>query len=463
VNDEKFPIKNIAYILLSLLIVILSLLIPRPSGLSRDGTVMLGILIMAAVLWITEAIPLAVTGILIMILQPLLTSMDASQVFSNFGNKAIFFIIGSFMLATAIEKHGLHKRIALKILSWFGKGPKIFLFGTLLVGALLSLIMQEHAVAILLLPVFMHILVSMKLTPKASNFGIATMIALTFGTSIGSWGTLLGGARNPLTIGFLENLGYQISFLEWIKMALPMVFIALPFAWLVLVTLFPPEIKDIEVARKEIEKDVVSMGKMGMEEKKVLIIYSIVVFMWIFMSQQIGVAVIALIGVVLMFSFRVVNWADVEKGVQWGIILLYGGAITMGIGLQQTGAAEWLAKNILLLVGENPYAALASLIIVGFMLTNLMSNTAAVAFLLPIGIGISGAVGLSPVVTSFAIALAGGGAFMLIIATPGAAIAYSSGYFSPKHLLKAGFFTSIICMFFLFLIAVFYWQGILGL
>jgi len=304
VNDEKFPIKNIAYILLSLLIVILSLLIPRPSGLSRDGTVMLGILIMAAVLWITEAIPLAVTGILIMILQPLLTSMDASQVFSNFGNKAIFFIIGSFMLATAIEKHGLHKRIALKILSWFGKGPKIFLFGTLLVGALLSLIMQEHAVAILLLPVFMHILVSMKLTPKASNFGIATMIALTFGTSIGSWGTLLGGARNPLTIGFLENLGYQISFLEWIKMALPMVFIALPFAWLVLVTLFPPEIKDIEVARKEIEKDVVSMGKMGMEEKKVLIIYSIVVFMWIFMSQQIGVAVIALIGVVLMFSFR---------------------------------------------------------------------------------------------------------------------------------------------------------------
>ena len=463
VNNERFQAKNIAYISLSMLIVILSLLLPRPAELSRDGMVMLGILMMAAVLWITEVIPLAVTGILIMILQPLLTSMEASQVFSNFGNKAVFFIIGSFMLATAIEKHGLHKRIALKMLSWFGKGPKIFLFGALLVGATLSLIMQEHAVAILLLPVFMHILVSMKLPPKTSNFGIATMIALTFGTSIGSWGTLLGGARNPLTIGFLENIGYEISFLDWIKMALPMVFIALPFAWLVLIILFPPEIKDIEIARKEIEKDVLRMGKMGREEKKVLIIYLFIITMWIFVSQQIGVAVIALIGVVLMFSFRVVNWADVEKGVQWGIILLYGGAITMGIGLQQTGAAEWLAKNILSIVGGNSYAALACLIIVGFLLTNLMSNTAAVAFLLPIGVGISGAVGLSPLIASFAIALAGGGAFMLIIATPGAAIAYSSGYFSPKHLLKAGFITSVICMLFLFLLAVLYWQGILGL
>lgn len=463
VNNQRLQAEDIVYISLAVLIVLLSLFIPRPAGLSRDGVVMLGILAMAAVLWITETIPLAITGILIMILQPLLTSMEATQVFSNFGNKAIFFIIGSFMLATAIEKHGLHKRIALKMLSWFGGGPKIFLFGALLVGALLSLIMQEHAVAILLLPVFMHILVSMKLTPRTSNFGIATMIALTFGTSIGSWGTLLGGARNPLTIGFLENFGYEISFLDWIKMALPMVFIALPFAWLVLITLFPPEIGNIEVAKKEIEKDVLRMGKMGREEKKVLIIYIFIIMMWIFMSQQIGVAIIALIGVVLMFSFRVVNWADVEKGVQWGIILLYGGAITMGIGLQETGAAEWLAQNILSIVGENPYAALAVLIIVGFLLTNLMSNTAAVAFLLPIGIGISEAVGLSPVVTSFAIALAGGGAFMLIIATPGAAIAYSSGYFSPKHLLKAGFVTSIICMFFLFLLAIFYWQGILGL
>jgi len=459
-NNQK---KSIAYFSLSILIVIAFLILPTPAGLSRDGMVMLGILLMAAVLWITEVIPLAVTGILIMVLQPLLTSMPASQVFSNFGNKAIFFIIGSFMLATAIEKHGLHKRIALKMLSWFGKGPKTFLFGVLLVGASLSLIMQEHAVAILLLPVFMHILVSMKLTPKASNFGIAIMIALTFGTSIGSWGTLLGGARNPLTIGFLENIGYEISFLGWMKMALPMVFIALPFAWLVLITFFPPEVENVEIAKREIEKDVLSMGKIGRDEKKVLGIYLAVIGMWIFMSNQIGVAVIALIGVVLMFTFRVVDWADVEKGVQWGIILLYGGAITMGIGLQETGAAEWLAQNILSIVGGNSYAALASLIIVGFLLTNLMSNTAAVAFLLPIGIGISEAVGLSPVVTSFAIALAGGGAFMLIIATPGAAIAYSSGYFSSKHLLKAGFTTSVICMFILFLIAIFYWQGLLGL
>ncbi|MCK4348406.1 MAG: DASS family sodium-coupled anion symporter [Thermoplasmatales archaeon] len=457
--------KDIFFILFAFFIVIVFYFLPTFGGLpNHNAQIMLGILLMAVVLWSTEALPLAVTGLLIILLQPLLGVMPAGDVFSNFGNKAIFFIIGSFMLAAAIEKHGLHRRIALKMLSVFHHGPKTFLFGVMIVGGFLSFLMAEHAVAVLLLPVLVHILVSMKLTPRQSNFGIATMLALTYGTSIGSWGTLLGGNRNPLTMGFLAEKGFELTFLEWTKMTLPMVLLTLPLIWVILILFFPPEVKDMSRVKEEMANSVKDMGGLSKGELKVLGIYAVTIGMWVFLSNTIGVAVIALIGAMLMFLFRVVNWKDVEEHVQWGIILLYGGAITLGIGLQQTGAAGWIANNVMGIVGNNPYIALIVLIAVGFILTEMMSNTAAVALLLPIGWGIASQIaGLSPVATCLAIALAGGGSFMLVIATPSAAIAYSSGYFSTRHLMRVGIIANLVCMATLFFIAIVYWQWILGL
>lgn len=457
--------KDIFFILLAFLIVAIFYFSPSPSGLTHNGQVMIGILIMAAILWITEAIPLAVTGLLIMIIQPLLHVMPPNDVFSSFGNQAVFFLIGAFILAGAIEKHGLHRRIALKFLSKFEKSPRFFSLGIMTSCAFLSFVMPEHGVAALFLPIVVSILIAMKITPKQSNFGKISMLSVAFGCSIGSLGTLIGGARNPLTIGILSDIGIDVTFFDWMKYSMPVVIIALPLVWLVLQFSFPIEIKDISAARKEIKNQVSVTGKMKKNEFLVLIILIITILLWIFFSsyQYFGLAVISILGSILLFLTGVITWKDVEKRVPWGIILLYGGAITLGAGIQKTGAGQWIADQIFNLAGFNLYLVILVMIIITILLTNVMSNIGAVAILLPIGIALAPAIGINPLLSSMIIALSGGLAFMFVIATPGNAITYSSGYFSTKDLFKAGVLANIICIVIVFLVAVGYWIGVLGL
>jgi sodium-dependent dicarboxylate transporter 2/3/5 len=294
------------------------------------------------------------------------------------------------------------------------------------------------------------------------------MLSVAYGCSIGSLGTLVGGARNPLTIGILADLDQPIivTFFDWMTYSMPVVFIALPLVWLVLQISFPIEIKSIGTAKREINKQVTKAGKIGKNEIIVLIILVLTVFLWIFFSspQFFGLAVIAILGSILLFFTGSITWKDVEKRVPWGIILLYGGAITLGIGMQQTGAGVWVAHQIFNLFGSHPYLVIFGLIIFTVLLTNIMSNVGAVAILLPIGIAISTEIpGVNPLLASMIIALSGGLAFMFVIATPGNAITYSSGYFSTRDLLKAGVIANIICIGVIFLVAIFYWKGVLGL
>jgi len=459
--------KNIISIIIAFLVLAIFYILPSPEGLTHSGQVMIGILIMAAILWITEPIPLAVTGLLIMIIQPLLQLITPDEVFSSFGNQAVFFLIGAFILAGAVEKHGLHRRIALRFLSYFEKSPRLFTLGIMISCALLSFVMPEHGVAAFFLPIVVSILIAMKIAPKKSNFGKISMLSIAYGCSIGSLGTLIGGARNPLTIGVLSKLPepINVTFFDWMIYSMPIVFIALPIVWLVLQFSFPIEVKDISGAKKEIAKQVNVAGKMSKNELKVLFILIFTISLWIFLSSHtyFGLAVIAISGSVLLFLTRTITWQDVENRVPWGIILLYGGAITLGFGIQKTGAGSWIAHTLFSTVGINPYIVILVMIIFTILLTNVMSNIGAVAILLPIGIAIAPEIGISPLLASMLIALSGGLAFMFVIATPGNAITYSSGYFSTKDLLKAGVIANIICIFIIFIIAVVYWVGILGI
>lgn len=460
--------RNVFFIFLAFFLLVLLYLIPTPEGLSNNGKIMIGILLMGGVLWITEPIPLAVTGLLIIIIQPILGIIPTKEVFSSFGNQAVFFLIGAFILAGAIEKHGLHKRIALRLLSYFEKNPKIFTFGIMSSCAFLSFIMPAHGVAALFLPIVASILIAMKIIPRKSNFGKISMLSIAYGCSIGSLGTLVGGARNPLAVGLLSDLDPPIivTFFDWMKYSMPIVFISLPIVWLILQITFPIEIKNISTAKKEINKQVSMEGKISKNEIIVSFILILTVFLWIFFSspRYFGLAVIAILGSVLLFLTGCITWKDVEKRVPWGIILLYGGAITLGVGMQETGVGSWIVNLIFISLEGNPYLIILGLIIFAILLTNVMSNVGAVAILLPIGLAISTQIpGVSPLLTSLIIALSGGLAFMFIIATPANAITYSSGFFSSKDLLKAGVIANIICIFIIFIIAIFYWKGVLGI
>ncbi len=470
IGKENFFIspkrKNIFFISLAFLVIAIFYFAPTPSGLTHSGQLMIGILVMAAILWITEPIPLAVTGLFIMIIQPLLQIIPPGEVFSSFGNQAVFFLIGAFILAGAIEKHNLHKRIALKFLSYFEKTPRFFTLGIMLSCAFLSFVMPEHGVAALFLPIVISILIAMKIVPKKSNFGKVSMLSIAYGCSIGSLGTLIGGARNPLTVGVLSDIGINITFFDWMLYSMPVVLISLPLVWLVLQFSFPIEINDITAARKEIKNQVIKEGKMKKNEYLVLSVLFITIFLWIFFSSDkfFGLAVIAILGSILLFLTGSVTWSDVEKRVPWGIILLYGGAITLGIGIQKTGAGTWIADTLFNIAGVDPFLVLLIMIIFTVLLTNVMSNIGAVAILLPIGLAIATEVpNISPLLASMVIALSGGLAFMLVIATPGNAITYSSGYFSTKDLFKAGSVANILCIIVVFVVASVYWMGFLGI
>jgi sodium-dependent dicarboxylate transporter 2/3/5 len=456
--------RNNGFLLLAFLSLILVIFLPTPQGLTENGQVMIGIFVMAAILWITEALPLAVTGLLVMAIQSLLHIIKSGEVFSALGNEAIFFLLGAFMIAVAVEKHGFHRRIAFNFLKIFEESPKVFTFGLMFSCAFLSFIIPEHAVAALFLPIGLSILTGMKLLPGESNFGKVCMLSIAYGCSIGSLGTLIGGARNPLTVGILENHGISVSFFDWMVYSMPVVFISLPVVWLILQYFFPIEVKDLKNAKKEIDVQLNKLGKMGIREKTTIIILSFTMFLWIFFSQDMGMAIIAITGATLLFVTRTITWKDVEQSLPWGIILLYGGAITLGLGMETTGAARWIADGVLTALGENPYIIILGLIILSKYLTEMMSNTGAVAMLLPIGIGFAGKIAdVSILLASMIIALSSGLAFMLVIATPGNAITYTSGYFSTRDLARAGLMANIVCIVIIWVIAIGYWKGILGM
>ena len=463
---KESNLKNYFFIILAFLVLAIFYFLPSPSGLEDSGKMMIAILIMAAILWITEPIPIAVTGLLIMIIQPLLHIRTPTEVFQSFGSNAVFFLIGAFIIAGAIEKHGLHKRIALRFLGYFENNPRFFTFGIMISCAFLSFVMPEHGVAALFLPIVISILIAMKIVPKQSNFGKVSMLSVAYGCSIGSLGTLIGGARNIFTVDVLASqAGENISFFEWMTYSMPVVLISLPIVWLILQYVFPIEVNDITLAKKEINNQVSKVGSINKNELTVLLILFITITLWILFSSTIyyGLAVIAILGSILLFVTRSISWKDVEDRVPWGIILLYGGAITLGVGMQESNAGTWIADQIFLTAGVNPFAIILLLIIVTVFLTNIMSNIGAVAILIPLGLSISPSTGVSPILASLVIALTGGLAFMLVISTPANAITYSSGYYSTRDLFKAGFLANILCILVVLFVAIFYWKGVLNL
>jgi len=460
--------QRIAVLVSAIVILVIFYLIPTPDGLTDSGKMMLGILVVGILLWVSEAIPLAITALLVIILQPILYIFEPNQVFTSFGNVAIFFLIGAFIIASAVEKHNLHKRIALIFLRKFEHSPKFFTLGIMLCSAFLSFIIPNHAVALLMMPIVLSILVTLNVIPRFSNFGKVSMLSIAYGCSIGSLGTLVGGARNPVAVGFLETYrseaypnGITVTFLEWMLYAIPVVLISLPIIWLLLIYFYPIEIKDLKEVSIKLTSDIEKLGPISNKEITVTAILIGTVIAWIIIPtlfSYIGLAVIAVASGIAMFFSGSIEWKDIEQRVPWGIILLYGGAISLGIGMVETGAAEWLADNILLLSGDNLVVTIFILILITVIFTNTMSNTAAVAMILPIGAGFALALDISPLFTSMLIALAGGLAFILVIATPANAITYSAGYYSSKDLIRTGLIANLICILVLFLIAISYWR-----
>ncbi|ACL70977.1 SLC13 family permease [Halothermothrix orenii] len=441
-----------------LIISLFLLLIPPPAGLTVSGKNAFAIFIISLTLWVTNIIPLAMTSLLGMALIPLLGVMDVEESFSLFGNKAIFFILGALILAAGIQKTGLGVRIAYRILLFFDGSANNLIGGILTTAALLSCIMPEHAVAALLFPIVIQISRSLNLKPMESQLGKALFLSLAWGAVIGGITTYLGGARNLLAVDILQkNYHISIGFVNWILMALPIPIIILILAYFTITYFFKPEITDSVEAKKKLEKIMGNQGQLSKSEKKLIAVLIMVILMWLLLSSRVDIAITALLGGVAIFVLDIVKWKDIVDYVNWGVIFMYGGAIVVASSLSITGAAAWLSSTIFSSISVSPFIFIAVITLVTKLLTEGISNVAAVAIILPLAFSWGEISQINPIATTLAVALSGGLAFCLPMGTPPNAIAFSAGYYRISDVLKVGVILNIISWVVVLLISKFYW------
>jgi sodium-dependent dicarboxylate transporter 2/3/5 len=321
--------------------------------------------------------------------------------------------------------------------------------------------MPEHAVAALMFPIVLEIAESLRLKPGFSSYGKSLFLSLAWGAVIGGVATLLGGARNPLAIGMLyDRFKIKIGFLEWMIAIVPVVIVMLVFAYFTIRIFFKIDIKSIHPAERVLAKKIKTLGPLSREEKIVGVILVITIICWITLSNKIGLANISIFSAISLFIFNVIHWKEVEEYVNWGVILMYGGAIALGFALAQTQAAEWLANIFVSKNKLSPFLFIVTLSLISKLLTEGISNTAAVAILLPLGFAFGHKI--NPVIIVYIVAVPAGLAFCLPMGTPPNAICYSAGYYRISDAGKAGLLLNLVSWIIFLLMIKFYWP-IIGL
>ena len=398
-------------------------------------------------------------AILILILEVIFGIDTSNGVAESFMSDAVFFIMGSLMLAVAIVSQGLDKRLALGIIRMTGNKTWRIVFGFIAISAILSSFIGEHTVAAMMLPVALT-LVRNTSEDKAVVHTLAKLLlfSIAYGCAMGSIGTPSGGGRNVIMIGYISEFGLgNISYLKWIKYAYPMLILEIPLAVIILWFTFRPEQTILDSAIRKLKIDVTKTGKMTGNQILAIAIFIAVFFGWVFLSPVLGLGIVALIGVFLYLSFGLIEWKDINRNTNWGVIILFGAAISLGIQMKETGAAEWVANLAITGLGSVVQNVdilhwFISVFLTG-VLTNLLSNAATVAVLGPIILDMGG----NPIILGISASIASAFAYLTIVASPTCMIIHSSGLVKSNDYLKAGWKLFIMSMAVLFLVSNLYW------
>ncbi len=417
------------------------------------------ILFLAIYMWLLTPISFIFSTFLIIVASVLLGLLPQDEAFRGFSSGTVFFLMGAFILAMTVEKHDLHKRIALSFLNYFGKSPKRFLLGITLVGAFLSMMMPLHGVTALFIPILLSIFAFSKVDILKSDFGKANLLALSYGTSVGSIATFLGGARNILAVEiYSQYTGESVSFVGWFVSAIPVSLVMMAAVYYVLVKLFDVDSVNMDDIRGRIESEVKNLGSLQMGEAKALGFLLCGFIAWATMGQLFGMGVIAIALALVIGASKSITWEDVESKMPWGTIFLYVGAVTLSLVLPRAGTLEHITSFLLSIVGENPFLVLAIFAVITVFASGIMSNAAVTAIILPVALTTMGGMGFPLTVPMYTIAMASGFAFLLPVGTPSAMLVYATGHLEAKDFLKAGFILSIIGVVTFLTIGLLWWR-----
>ena len=438
--------------------------VPTPEGLSENGMDVIAILVMSTIILITAQVPLPTVPLLIAVFQVLLDVNTPKGVSQSFMSDSVFFIMGSLMLAVAIVHQKLDRRIAYWILH-FAKGSITRLStGFILVCAIMASFIGGLTVAAIMLPVAITIVINIDENQKnIRNITLMLMFSIAYGCAIASIGTPSGGARNAVMIDYWSRLyDIKISYFEWIKYAYPMVLIQIPVVAILLRITFKPEKINIGNALDKLRESVKAEGKMNYADWLTVSIFLFILFLWVTSSDTLGLGIPAFIGVSAYLAFGLISWEEINRGVNWGVVLLYGSAISLGIAMQNTGAASWIANALLsgftsLHLGGG-LLLMVIMAVITMLVANIMSNGPAVAVLGPIFLEVAVLSDMSVILVGFIIAMASSFTYMTVIGSPANTIVYGSNFIKPKDFFKAGWKMSIASIIILTLISATYWQ-----
>lgn len=395
----------------------------------------LAITMFAAVLWISEALPLPVTALLIPVGMTTLGVFEAQDAYNSFGSPVLFLVLGGYALAVAVEDNGVDRWLARRILGLAGSQTIGLLIAFMVTAALLSMLISNTAATALLLPVVLGIVAS-----KAADTNLARLLLLgvAYGASIGGVATLTGSAPNVIAA---DALG--ISFLQWLSYGLPisitMLVVSIPILWWI----YPPQQKQITISLDE-EMPLTLGGK------RTLAVVGIILLLWLFgpilttllqlPSALFSAASVASIAVSLLMVTHCVTWKTLEQGVHWGVLMLLGGGLTLGRGLNESGAADWLAGLLSSSVADLPmFTLLLVVVTIAVFSSQLISNTAVAAKLTPLLLGVALQLGLEADSLVVPMAIATSMAFMLPVATPPNALVHATGVITQGDMIRAGF------------------------
>lgn len=457
------------------LLFFLILIFFKPEGLSPQGRAVLASTAWIAVWWITEAIPIAVTALLPIVLFPLSGGLDLGTTTSAFGHKYIFLYMGGFIIAIAIEKWNLHRRIALNIINFIGSDVKKIILGFMVATAFLSMWISNTATSVMMLPIGIAIITQLKDNPNTAEdenqlFGKALMLAIAYSASIGGIATLIGTPPNLVLAGVvLDTYGYEITFLQWFIFGFPISLLLLFICWKYLTSYaFKFNQKEFPGGKEEIKRLLHSLGGMRYEEKMVAFIFGATAFFWITRSllfdellPALDDTIIAIVFAVVLFLIpskdkkeKLMTWEDAVK-LPWGIILLFGGGMALANGFESSGLANFLGNQMTTFAGLTTIILVLLLIAAVNFLTEITSNLATTAMLLPVLAPMALTVDIHPFVLMVGAAVAASCAFMLPVATPPNAVVFGSGYLRIPDMVSKGIVMNIISIIILTLFVYF--------
>ena len=463
--------KTIGLILGPLLFILLNLF--QIEFTSPKGDAVISVALWMLIWWITEAVSISVTALLPLLLFPLLKIMPIGDVGANYGSPIVFLFFGGFVMALALEKVNLHKRIALNIIKLTGTTPNKVVLGFMIATAALSMWISNTASTVVMLPIALSVINLLindedGFTKSDKNFALSVMLGIAFSANAGGIATVIGTPPNSVLIGFLENeYNIQISFLKWMTIGLPFSIVMIAITYFVLVKwMFPNKDLKFNASKEVIQVELEKLGATSRKEKMVLVIFGVTIFLWVFRTlinnifPGLGLSdtMISIFAAISLFAIPynlkkrefLIEWKDTSQ-LAWGILILFGGGLALAKGMSVSGIVDIIA-DVIASSDISIILTASLLILLMLFMTELMSNVALVAVLIPVVAGIAIGLEIPILYLLIPVTMASSCAFMLPMATPPNAIVFASGYVTVPQMARVGILLNLIAVALLILV-----------